>query len=489
MDILYNSGFIKTPIHDNIKILYADMTASGQPSPIVENFLIENVYPYYANTHSNAYCGKYMADLITEARQYIRKAYSLKDEHKIIFTGNGTTGAINHLISILDIDVYEKVNIVMTMFEHHSNYLPWKELEKHKKHVKVHMIESDSLDEKDVFNMTKFKQVMEMINKDEKCSMNIISVIGISNVTGIKMPIDDIMNVVKFYNKEHKKNYFFGDYASAAPHMKLDLSEHDGAFFSGHKFIGGPGSPGVLIAVGDVFRNGTPYAPGGGCVRKANNNVIMYEKDLEKKESGGTPNILGILRLYISVKETIDNIDKIQFLDRKILEYVHEKLLLIKKYNNNFDVLYLNTNMKDRLPIISFFIKNVHYNIIVIALNDFFGIQSRGGISCCGQLGEFINNKYGVMGWCRVTFHWTMTTKEITYIIRAIAFMAKNINEIKELYTYDDKEHIYVYNGKQISDNLLKKSTKIMNHLDQSNDDRFNNGGLNVNKFNVMMHV
>ena len=100
--LLYPSPSIKTPYHDKITVVFADAVASGRPSPIIENYITKHILPYYSNTHSNAYCGTMMKNLITDTKNYIRKCFNIDNDKKIIFTGSGTTCAINHLIHCLE---------------------------------------------------------------------------------------------------------------------------------------------------------------------------------------------------------------------------------------------------------------------------------------------------------------------------------------------------------------------------------------------------
>ena len=93
------------------------------------------------------------------------------------------------------------------------------------------------------------------------------------------------------------------------------------------------------------------------------------------------------------------------------------------------------------------YMDNIHFNLIVILLNDLFGIQTRGGYSCCGMFGEYLR-KYNIGGWCRITFSWHMTIHDIKYIISAMTFIAKYGEKFKKYYTYDEKENIWVFNNK-----------------------------------------
>jgi selenocysteine lyase/cysteine desulfurase len=262
----------------NKTIIFADDTASGRPSPYIENQIVKHILPYYSNTHSNAYCGILMKEYIQKTRDYIRTTFNLKKYHKILFSGNGCTGAINHLCNSINYKKYNKVYIYITKDEHYSNYLPWYEISRHYDNVQVSIIKKAD----DLKNMTTCP----------KC-LNIISINGCSNVTG------KIRNLKPFINIKNKfeNSYLLVDMAACAPYIKLDVSNLDGIYVSMHKFLGGVSTPGLLIVNEKIFNSDHPYCPGGGCVQKANTKEIIYETDLEKKESAGTPNIVGIIKI------------------------------------------------------------------------------------------------------------------------------------------------------------------------------------------------
>lgn len=442
IDLLYKPSKI-----NNKNIIYADYIASGQPSPFVENYLINEIYPYYANTHSNAHNGIYMKKLINETKQYIKSTLNLSDSYYILFTGNGTTGAINHLVNLIEYSKYNKVIIYLSLYEHYSNHLPWVELTKTNKNIIVEyipmkddLIDLDSLDVS-LNNLYKYVQNEKANNK----TLVICSITACSNVTGLIMPVNKIKNILdKYENNQYFHKYFFSDYACSAPYVKIDGSLFDSFFFSPHKFIGGIETPGVLIAKKCLFTKSKPFCAGGGCVIRANSTSIEYEDDIEKRESAGSPNIVGIIKikkifeLKNQYQNIINNNEKIltKLIKQKIKEFS-------SKYPDFISVMNIDDIKLDYLPIFSFHLKNVHYNFIVVLLNDLFGIQTRGGIACCGLLAEYTEKKYGYRCWCRVSFHWTMSKKTINYIFDSIEYVIKNANKHIDNYIYDKKQNLF----------------------------------------------
>jgi selenocysteine lyase/cysteine desulfurase len=439
-NLIYKSGYNES----KIKIVYADYTASGLPSPIIEKYLEKNIYPYYSNTHSNASNGIYIKNKIATIKNSIRKNFNISNDYKIIFTGNGTTGAINHLVNTIDYTIYNKTYIYISSYEHYSNYLPWIELHNKNENIHVKIIPFDNNNELDIEWFDN--------NVKENCLENntliILSIINCSNVNGIFLPIEKFKNIFYKYKNNTITKYFFSDYACSAPYVKIDASNYDAIFFSPHKFIGGVSTPGILIAHKKIFTKQTPFCPGGGCVINATHDKIIYQTDIEKKETAGTPNIIGIFR-----------IDQVILLKNKIYDIIENNEIILadiilntvklfeNKYPNFKTILYDKTNNK-KLPIISFVIKELHYNFIVVLFSDLFGIQTRGGNSCCGLLAEHIKNKYNYDGWCRITFHWSMNKKIIKYIITAWDYIIANGKSHLKDYTFNSSQNLFFKSNK-----------------------------------------
>ena len=439
---VYETPCIDTPFRKNIKIVFADDTATGRPCKYIDDMMKE-ILPYYANTHSNSSCAIKMSKLIEDTRAYIKKQYKLKENQVILFTGNGATGSINHLVNSIDTEHYKTVNIFISIMEHHSNFLPWRELANRKNNVHLFIINFNKDEEID------FESLDKKLGEIDDCdSLNIISVTACSNVSGIITEVPIISKIINKYNSRHGKNtYLFVDCACLAPYEILKGDYVDGMYISGHKFLGGAPAPGILIAPVELFNKGSPYQPGGGCVITANKSEIKYDKDIERKESAGTPNILGIIRFYYAIKLRDQFIDVIANNERIITKYVHSAFTRLHESNPHFNFLFPNKDITHRLPIMAVYMDNIHFNLIVILLNDLFGIQTRGGYSCCGMFGEYLR-KYNIGGWCRITFSWHMTIHDIKYIISAMTFIAKYGEKFKKYYTYDEKENIWVFNNK-----------------------------------------
>jgi selenocysteine lyase/cysteine desulfurase len=455
MDLKLLSKFIKGNLYEEPDIptshgikksIYADYTASGKPFKYIENYIKDKVYPYYANTHSNAFCGRYMQSFIDKSKRYIRKVINANKDYSILFTGNGCSCAINHFIHILDLHnseiTKENTVVLITEMEHNSNFLPWKEL-----NVTLKLIKLDN--NTAVIDFDDFTNKMEKY-KDYK--NKIISVIACSNIIGVRQPIHYISKM------GHKYGFIVCfDYACNAPYDPINMigNDIDAIYLSPHKFLGGVGTTGLLVIKDKLFKNKCPLFPSGGTVRYTSNTKKIYSIDNEKRESGGTPNIIGCIKTGLVFKLKSILYPYIVYKEHKILKYVFPRL---KNIPNMILLNKLNFNM---LPIFSFRIPNLHYNLVVLLLNDLFGIQSRGGVSCSGLFAKKllnINNNEenkivneithdkgvpGDYGWCRVTFHYTMSFENINNILNGISFIAINGYKYEDLYKYDKINNIW----------------------------------------------
>jgi selenocysteine lyase/cysteine desulfurase len=247
----------------------------------------------------------------------------------------------------------------------------------------------------------------------------------------------------------------FVDYAASAPYVKINmhpnnpLQKLDAIFFSPHKFLGGPGSSGVLIFDKSLYKNKTPDQPGGGTVSWTNPwGEHRFIDDIQAREDGGTPGFLQAIRtsLAILLKEDM-GLEKIREREDELKNLIFNNL----KINPKIHILDPQLN---RLGIISFYVPNMHYNLIVKLLNDRFGIQSRGGCSCAGTYGHILLNvnheqsrsiTYKIdqgdlsekPGWVRISLHPTMTNAEALFISSAIDETILNYEEWRKDYVFD----------------------------------------------------
>ncbi len=449
-------------------MINADSTASGSFYKPIENFINTNVIPYYNNTHSNSFSGQMMNLLISKSKEKIAKSIRAKETDKILFTGNGCTGAIQHIIHMLNLkEPNQNAVVFISEGEHHSNDLPWR-------HLPIDLVVIPIDKETGLIRIDMLKKYLK---KYQNKSIKLISMIAASNITGVIQPIDEISILGHKYGAMVMFDYATGgSYLSINMHRDESVGNYiDILVFSLHKFLGGPNTPGLLVVREQCCRNNIPFCPGGGTVRFVTEQMQKYSDDIETRENGGTPNIVGCIKAGLCFELK----DKYQRYISKREEWL---VRYVNKYMDKLGDLVEIINPKEnlqRLPILSFKIKDIHYNLVVVLLNDLFGIQSRGGISCCSMYAQkildisdekkekiyksIIKDK-GVpsfYGWCRITFHYSMPKYLVDYILQSIEFVAKNARTFKQMYMYDPKKNNWYYSN---IDNPTSR-TELINKL------------------------
>ncbi|MEI7698059.1 MAG: aminotransferase class V-fold PLP-dependent enzyme, partial [Actinomycetes bacterium] len=432
------------------RVTYADYTASGRSLAFIEDFIRDEVMPRYANTHTESSgTGLQTTRFREDARNIIRSAVGATVEDAVIFAGSGSTGAIDKLIGMLNIripaDLDKKWNLSKSIpenerpvvfigpFEHHSNEISWRE-----SIADVVTIPEDSDGHIDI-NYLK----QELIKYSSR-TLKIGSFSAASNVTGI---ITDTNAVARLLHENGALSFW--DYAASAPYVEINmhpadtLARKDAIFISPHKFIGGPGTPGVLVLNRSIVQNSVPVVPGGGTVAYVNTQEHRYLSDIEHREEGGTPAIIESIRagLVFQLKESV-GIPTIHALEAKFLARA------IAAFNQETRIELLGNVKADRLSILSFVVKGptgkyLHHNFVVALLNDLFGIQSRGGCSCAGPYGhrllgidletshEFESQITGGCegikpGWVRVNLNYFVSDAVVDHIIESVLFIARS---------------------------------------------------------------
>mgnify|MGYP001948186680 CR=1 FL=1 len=439
--------------YGNKKIIYADWTASGRIYKSIEEKLLHDIGPYVANTHTEtSITGSAMTLAYHDARNIIKKHVNATDDDVLITVGTGMTGAINKFQRILGLKVSENLKehtdvpdalrpiIFVSHMEHHSNQTSWLET--------IANVEVIPCTNEGVICLDSFSKLLEQY---KKYPIKIAAITGCSNVTGIRTDYHKIAKMI------HQNNGLcFVDFACSAPYVDIDMhpvnkaQALDAIFFSPHKFLGGPGSSGVLIFNKALYKNKVPDHPGGGTVTWTNPwGSHSFFNNIEIREDGGTPGFLQCIRtaLAIRVKEAMGT-ENIAVREKEIVDHVMGEL------SKNEQVNMLEPRITDRLAIVSFYITNVHYNLVVRLLNDKFGIQTRGGCSCAGTYGHILLNVdhdksqqitqqiddgdfCEKPGWIRASFHPTTTNEEVTYVIEAINILTANITQWSQEYRFN----------------------------------------------------
>ncbi len=459
------------------KLVYADWIASGRLYAPIEKRMIDDIGPLVGNTHSESTAtGKAMTEAYHYAQKIVKKHVNAGEDDILIFTGTGMTAAIAKLQRIMGLKVPEQAIkycslatfgirqckdsfnknrpvVFLTHTEHHSNHTSWFET----------LADVVVLEPAHDLTVNPDALRREIVKYSDR-PLLIGSFTACSNVTGYTPPYYELARIMHEHN-----GYCFVDFAASAPYLKMDMhpaekmEQLDGIFFSPHKFLGGPGSPGVLIFNKELYKNEIPDKPGGGTVKWTNRwGGYSYISDIETKEDGGTPGFLQGIRaaLAIILKENMD-VEKIRLREKELSDLTFTELLKTDKLH------ILAGGIKERLGVFSFYIDNIHHNLITRILNDRFGIQVRGGCSCAGTYGHFLLNvSFSVSkeitdridsgdlsmkpGWIRLSLHPTMTNEELLFITDAIRQTICNIDDWEKDYSYDISTNEFIHRDEHL---------------------------------------
>ncbi|HQX43275.1 MAG TPA: aminotransferase class V-fold PLP-dependent enzyme [Saprospiraceae bacterium] len=448
---------IQSPFSNELKLLYADWTASGRMYSPIEEHLKENIYPFVANTHTETNStGKAMTEAYHKALHIIKKHVNASSEDLIISSYSGMTGVVNKFQRILGLRLHEKFKdqinlteserpvVFITHMEHHSNQTSWLETI-----ADVEIIQPDSN------GLVDLEYFQLLLDKYKSRKVKFAAVTSCSNVTGIFTPYHKIAAMIHAAG-----GYCFVDFACSAPYVEINMhpiepDEYlDAIYFSPHKFLGGPGSTGIIIFNKKLYQNKIPDNPGGGTVDWTNPwGEHKYLDDIESREDGGTPAFLQTIRtaLCIKLKEEM-GVQNIKKREQEIVDMLWSELNGIEGFN------ILEAKHKDRLCVVSFYIEGLHYNLGVKMLNDRFGIQVRGGCSCAGTYGHYILNidkEYSKIvteminagdysskaGWIRLSLHPTNTNEEVKFVIKCLKELSQHHLEWAKDYTLDLKRN------------------------------------------------
>jgi selenocysteine lyase/cysteine desulfurase len=445
-------------------LIYADWIASGRLYGPIEEKLAHTFGPYVGNTHSeSSVTGTSMTRAYHEARAIIKRHVNAGPNDVIIASGSGMTGVVNKLQRILGLRVPElllphvsipeeaRPVIFITHMEHHSNQTSWIETV-----ADVEWLAP-------LPNGECCLETLDAALKKFGDRPKIGSFTACSNVTGVRTPYHKMARIMH----EHG-GLCFVDFAASAPYEPMDMHPEDemerldAIFFSPHKFLGGPGSAGVMVFDASLDTNRVPDNPGGGTVDWTNPwGEHQYITNIEDREDGGTPAFLQTIRVALAVKlkEEI-GCEKMRAREDELLERAFEGMTSIP------GLVILAEHLRDRLGVISFYVTGIHYNLIVKLLNDRYGVQVRGGCSCAGTYGHYLLHvdpdhshritdkiKSGDLsekpGWVRLSLHPTMTDEELEIVLEGLAAVAENAEAWSQDYRYDPHTNEYVHANEQ----------------------------------------
>jgi selenocysteine lyase/cysteine desulfurase len=469
----------ETPFGERLMV-YCDYTASGRCLRFVESYL-QSLQRIYANTHTeDDITGRSMSQLLHEAEEVIKESVNAGPNGRIVACGTGATGAIDKLQQIIGValapatrqNIYELLDdpdsgfdsdsfrkllgdkqpvVFVGPYEHHSNEISWRQ-----SLVTTVEVQLDASGNIDLDHLEKL--LRDPLYQDR---LRVGSFSAASNVTGIRSDVPEIASLLHAYDA-----IACFDYAACAPYVDIDMNPEpssegddpaiDALFISPHKFLGGPGSSGVLVFNERIYhRELPPSVSAGGTVDYVGMEGEDFISRIEEREKAGTPGVLQTLKagLVFAIKDRV-GVDVIYKREHELTKRT------LKRWGDDDNIEILgNPDPSQRVGIISFNIKDregnyLHHKFVTALLNDLFGIQSRAGCSCAGPYGHrlldidqptseryrhVVQEGYCGMkpGWCRIGLHWVMDDAEANYVIEAVRFIARHGHQFLSLYNFD----------------------------------------------------
>ena len=424
------------------RMIYADYIASGRALRPLEAWIMENVLPWYANSHTEAsHCGGTMTRMRRAARAAIAEGVGAGPEHAVVFAGAGATAGINRLVHLFAAG--PGTTVLIGPYEHHSNILPWRESGASVVEIPEAGIGGPDLD------------VLRAALRAAPGPV-IGAFSATSNVTGTLTDVAGVTAILKA-----KSARAVWDYAGGAPYLAMDMRlGMDAIVFSPHKFIGGPGASGVLIVRRDAVLDTKPTWPGGGTVKFVSPAGHDYSGSLEAREEAGTPNVVGDIRaaLALLVKEALGA----DFMRERNAHFVRRALA---RWQGAPQLELLGSLTAERLPIFSFRVRNgkggfVHQQLVTRMLSDRFGIQARGGCACAGPyvhrllaIGEAESSqmRQAILdgreiekpGFIRLNFSVLLPDAKADFILDSVLALAADATEFEPRYGFDPSRAIF----------------------------------------------
>lgn len=450
-NILGIDATISTPFGDK-PLAYLDWTAMGREDRRVSERIRESL-AFFGNTHTDTnFTGEFTSGLYYEAHNVIGRHVNASKDDIVLFKGSGMTGAINWLQYMLGLrDSHlpqsERPVVLITHLEHHSNQTSWEESSCDVRIVQAGDDGLPDLDHLDFLCRSNANEGRKVYGSFTACS----------NVTGV---CTDIYEMARIVHRSGGK--VFVDFAASAPYVEIDMhppdpdARLDAITFSPHKFLGGPGSAGVIVLSKDLYNREVPVFVGGGIVSWTNPwGGHSYYENIQLREDAGTPQIVQGFKaaLALSLK---DDLNPGLMAIRKA-EWVNRTIDGLQKIPG---VTVLEANNRARQGIVSFTVERIHYALVVKLLNDLAGIQVRGGCSCAGTYGHYLfhidkahskeitemidhGDNSCKPGWVRVSLHPTMTEAELELFLGTLAEIVAERTSLVAQYEYDGHQNTW----------------------------------------------
>lgn len=376
------------------RLVYLDSAATTQKPQCV----IDAISHYYSQQNANVHRGSHSltaqaTSQFESARETVARFIGANSSKEIIWT-RGATEALNLIAQTYARSTLKPGDeILVGEMEHHANIVPWQIVAQQTgaKVVKIPMTAQCQLD------LSAFDSLLSAKSK-------IVAVAHITNVTGTRQPIEEIIT------RSHTAGaVVVVDGAQGIVHESVDVSKLGADFyvFSGHKLYA-PAGIGVLFGKQALLEAMPPWHGGGKMVERVSFEGTTFS-ELPGKFEAGTPNVAGAIALSTAI-------DWYQGLDHQKLEgHIHHLVTLAKSGLQQLDDVRI-LGYQDHSSVISFIIEGVHHQDVATLL-DQQAIAVRAGNHCAHPLMDAL----GVKGTIRASFAAYNTEEDVERLVAAVA--------------------------------------------------------------------
>ena len=377
-------------------LVYLDNAATTQKPRQVIDAIVRYYETYNANIHRGLHT---LAEDATDAfegtrakvARFIKSPYG---PQSIVFVRN-TTEAINLAANAWGRKfLQEGDEIVLSLAEHHSNFIPW-QLIAREKGARLRFID---IDEDGRLRTDEFEQLIGPKTK-------VVALAHASNVLGIN-PVAEIAQIAHRHGA-----LMLVDGAQSVPHMPVDVGELDCDFlaFSGHKMCG-PTGAGVLYARPELLESMDPFLGGGSMISRVTLEESSWNEVPHKFEAG-TPDIASVIGLGAAV-DYLEGLgmENIRAHEKELTSYALQRLGEMPGLT-----VYGPNTAEDRVGVISFNLGDVHPHDLSQVL-DQYGVAIRAGHHCAQPL----MRRLDCVATARASFYLYNTFAEIDALVQAL---------------------------------------------------------------------
>ncbi len=378
-------------------LVYFDNAATTQKPRQVVEAIVEFYYKHYANIHRGLHTlSQEASEMYEEAHEVLAKFINAYSWDEVIFCNN-TTDGLNIVAYAWGLkNLREGDEIVLTVMDHHSNMLPWRNVAK----LTGAKIKYVDITDDGTLN---YDDLEEKISERTR----VVAFPGMSNVLGT---INDVRRIARLAHSVGAIAVMDG--AQSVPHTPTDIRmlEIDFLAFSGHKMLG-PTGTGVLWGRKDLLEDMMPFKVGGDTIKDVTLEDVIWH-DLPWRFEAGTPNIAGGIGLAEAAKYLMRiGMEDVRRHEMELVEYTLKRF---KELGDDVEV-YGPTDPRVRGGVIAFNIRGLNHHVVGRTL-DLFGIAVRTGKHCAHPL----HYRLGLKGTVRASYYIYNTREEIDYMVETL---------------------------------------------------------------------